>query len=259
MPYISSPRVQLHYRWDGPEDAPVMILSHSLGATLDMWSPQLAEFTRHFRVLRYDQRGHGQSGMPARPWTIADFGMDARDLMDKLEVERAHFCGISLGGMAGLWMAQHAPERLRSLVLANTSAFTMDPSLLRGRMEKIERDGMPGIVDGILERWFTAGFRERHPEVVRPFREGILATPAASYLATSAAICDLDLRAGLRNIAVPTLVITGTHDLATPPAWGETITAGIPRAKLRELDAAHLSNVEAAAEFNAAVVGFAAG
>ena len=253
MPAIDSGKVSLHYRWAGAEDGPVLVLSHSLGSSSVLWGSQIATLGAKFRLLLYDHRGHGESGAPPSPWRIDDFGNDVIRLLDELKLERVRFCGISLGGMVGMWLAQRAPDRLDRLVIANTSAFTENPALLRGRMELIEREGLESIVENVLERWFTSGFRAKNSETVEIFRKQLLATPAASYLATSAAICELDLRPGLAGISTPMLVITGDNDQATPPAWGEAIAAATPGSKLRNLDAAHLSNVEAAEAFDAAV------
>lgn len=256
MPFYESEETRIFYRWTGREDGPVLVLSHSLGSSCELWQPQVEGLGEHFRLLLYDHRGHGESSGSSGNWSIDDFGQDLLKLLDFLKLDRVHFCGVSLGGMAGLWLAQQAPEHVDKLVVANTSAFTEDPALLKSRMELIRREGLTAIVDDVLDRWFTPAFHDSHPQVVDRFREGVLATSARSYFSTSAAICALDLRADLKAIIAPTLVIVGDQDRATPPAWGETIAAAIPGAELRSLKAAHLSSVEAAEAFNAAVARF---
>lgn len=256
MPFADVGGFRLHHRWEGAGSGPVLLLSHSLGATSEMWRPQLAALGERFRVLLYDHRGHGQSGLPEPPWSIADFGRDALALLDHLKLSQVHFCGLSLGGMVGMWLAQNAPERIGRLVLCNTSARTEDPSLLRGRIAEVERGGMEPIVENILARWFTEEFHARHSSEVDTMRRMVRAASPLAYAATSHAVCDLDLRAGLDRIAAPTLVVIGGRDRATPPEWNRSIAAAIPGSETVELEAAHLSNIEAREAFNAAVLRF---
>ncbi len=248
-------QLSIHYRWAGQAQGPVLVLSHSLGTSSELWTPQLERLGLTFRLLLYDHRGHGQSGLPAgERWSIEDFACDLLALLDALGLERVGFCGLSLGGMVGLWLAQQHPDRLEWLVAANTAAYTEDPSLLEGRMEQIRQWGLESIADNVVERWFTAQFRASEGTTVDRFREMLCATPREAYLATSAAVCELDLRTGLSGIDLPTLVITGNADRATPPAWGQAIAQAVPLAGYRELPAAHLSNVEAAEAFTDTVL-----
>ena len=221
-----------------------------------MWKPQIEALGKQFRILRYDHRGHGQSSFPGETWTIADFGQDCLDLLDFLGLERVFFCGLSLGGMVGLWLGQEAPERVEKLVLANCSAKIEDPSLLRGRMELIQREGLDSIAENVIERWFTSDFRAENPDLTARIREMLLQTPNATYIATCGALCEMDLTPKLSQIETQSLVIYGKHDLATPPAWSQAFAAKIPNAKLLELDSAHLSNIEAAEAFNQAIADF---
>ena len=251
MPVLEHSANGIRYGWAGKSDRPVLVLSHSLGTDHRLWSRQVHSFGEHFRVLLYDQRGHGESESPSvRPWSIDDFGKDLLGVLDELQLECVHFCGISLGGMVGLWMAEKTPERLDRLVVANTAAHTEDPTLLKGRLRKIAESGLDRVADNVLDRWFSPGFHRHHPEAVCEFREILLGTPDEAYLATSEAICDMDLRSGLSRISTSTLVITGHCDKATPASWGKKIANEIPAAECCELNAAHLSNVEAAAAFN---------
>lgn len=257
--FVEFDGVRLHYRWAGLENGPVLMLSHSLGTASDLWATQEATLGERYRLLLYDHRGHGESSTPPGPWTIADFGRDALGLLDQLVTGPVFFCGLSLGGMVGLWLAQHAPGRLRSLIVANTSAFTADPTLLRERLRTLENEGLGSIADNVLARWFTDRFCTEQPDVVAHFRSRLLATSLAGYRATAEAVCGLDLREGLSEIYTPVLVIMGQHDRAAPPAWGLAIAAAIPGAAQKSLDAAHLSNVEAAAAFDASTISFLEG
>lgn len=256
MPYCGNEDGRIYFEESGPADAPVLVLSHSLGSDVSLWDSQVAVWNDRFRVVRYDHRGHGRSAAPPFPWSLDDFGRDLLRLLEHLSLDRTHFAGVSLGGMVGLWLAQNGPERLNRLVVANTSAWTEDPTLLEGRIRLVESEGTGAIVGDVLDRWFTPAFHRDRSEVVERFRKGVLATSSESYAATSRAICKLDLREGLSTMDTPTLVVTGAEDRATPPAWGEAIAGAIPGARLHELAAAHLSNVESAAEFNELVASF---
>jgi 3-oxoadipate enol-lactonase len=246
----------IHYRFDGREDAPVLLLSNSLGTNLDMWTPQVSAFAERYRVLRYDSRGHGGSGAPAGPYTIALLGRDALGLLDALGIERAHVCGLSKGGMVGQWLGTNAPERLNKLVLANTAAYMGPPESWEGRIATVASKGMAAITEAVVERWFTPGFRQKEPAAVDRIRTMLLATDPAGYAGCCAAIRDMDQRGTISTITTPTLVIGGTDDPATPPALAEEIVARIVGATLTLLPAAHLSNVEQPARFTEAVLGF---
>ena len=237
------------------------MLSHSLGSSSAMWQAQLESLGDRYRLLLFDHRGHGRSDLPetAEGWTMVDFGTDLLAVLDELELERVHVCGLSLGGMVGLWLAEKAPWRLGRLIVANTSAFTENPELLRARIALIKEQGVAGIVDDVLDRWFTRHFHHSKPDEVGRFRDGLLNTPDVAYLATSEAICAMDLRPGLGEIDVPVLVIAGREDRATPAEWGERIATAIPSAEYRVLEAAHLSNVEASSGFSALVLEFLGG
>lgn len=249
---------RLNYRFDGPATAPVLVLSNSLGTDLGMWDPQVSAFATRFRVLRYDTRGHGASAVTPGPYTIEKLAGDVVQLLDALQIERAHFCGLSMGGMTGMWLGVHRPERLNRLVLCNTAALVGTPEIWKERMEKTQRDGMTSAADGIVERWFTAAFREGQPDAVQRVRRTAEATAVAGYLACCAAIRDMDQRDAVSRIRVPTLVIAGTHDPATPPAAGRFLAERITGAQYVELPASHLSNIEQPALFTDAVLRFLA-
>jgi 3-oxoadipate enol-lactonase len=246
----------LRVRIDGLAGAPWLVLSNSLGATLDMWDPQVVALSRDFRLLRYDTRGHGGSAVPPGPYTIEQLGTDVIGLLDLLGIERADFCGLSMGGATGMWLGAHAPSRLDRLVLCNTTPWLGPPDVLDARIATVRREGMPALVDGILERWFTPDARLRNPIAVERIRRSLLETPVAGYVACCEALRDMDQRAGLARIAAPTLVIAGTFDPAPTPAAAREWAATIPNARCMELPAAHLSNVGAAAQFNEEVLAF---
>lgn len=243
-------------RVDGAVDRPPLLLSNSLGTTFRMWDAQMPALSQAFRVIRYDSRGHGQSDAPAGDYSIARLAADALAVLDSLHIEKAAFVGLSKGGMVGQWLGAHAPERLTRLVLANTAAWMGPPQAWQARIEAVLKDGMGAVTEAVLERWFTPGFRDAAPEAVAPVRDMLLATAPEGYAGCCAAIRDMDQRASLPAIRVPTLVIGGLQDPATPPAKAEEIAAGVADAKLVMLDAAHLSNIEQPEAFNAALVGF---
>ncbi|MBL8646504.1 3-oxoadipate enol-lactonase [Sphingosinicella xenopeptidilytica] len=240
---------------DGPEGAPVLMLSNSLGTTMEMWRPQLAAFAARFRILRYDTRGHGRSDAPPGGYGLDRLGRDAVELLDALGIDHVHFCGLSLGGMTGQWLGARAPDRIDRLILANTAAVMGPPSAWDTRIVTVRQQGMAALTDAILERWFTPEFRAV-PERTSFVRDQLLATDPAGYAGCCAAIRDMDLRPLLNWIAAPTLVITGSRDPATPPADSALIVEAIPGARQVMLNAAHLSNVEQPEAFSTAVLDF---
>ena len=253
---IKTSTITTRYELTGPKDAPVVVLSHSLGCNLHMWDPQMTALERHCRVLRYDTRGHGRSSVPAAPYKIAELGEDVLRLLDALGIERAHFCGLSMGGTTGIWLGAHAPERIGRLVLCNTAAYFGAPEAMNARIDTVRRGGMAAVVDGVLERWFTQSFRANAPEVVEGIREQLLATPVEGYVGCCAALRDVDERGSLARVASPTLVVAGTYDPAPTPQAARELAGLIPGAQFIELPAAHLTNLGAAGQFNARVLDF---
>ncbi len=256
MPFADTGQGRLNYRIDGPAHAPVLVLSNSLGTRLDMWLPQLPAFTEHFQVLRYDTRGHGQSDVTPGPYTIAQLGGDVLTLLDQLQIERAHFCGLSMGGMTGIWLGIHAPTRIDRLVLCNTSAAIGVPETWNARIAQVRQGGMSSVIPAVLERWFTADFLAHAPAQVERVKTMLAESPVDGYVANCAAVRDMDQRADLARISAPSLVIGGKHDKSTPPEHGELIAKSIPRARYVELNAAHLSNWEVAQAFTQQVQSF---
>lgn len=259
MPFaeLSTPSpVRLHYRFDGDESLPVLVLSNSLGTSLDMWQPQIAALTQHFRVLRYDTRGHGQSSVTEGPYSIAQLGGDVIALLDHLGLQRVHFCGLSMGGITGMWLALHHADRLNRLILSNTAAYIGPPENWTNRAATVERDGVGAIAAAVVDRWLTPDFAAQQPELVQHLRAMLSATDARGYAANCLAVRDSDLRGEIARITTPTRVIAGTGDIPTPPADGRFLADTIPGAQYVELYAAHLSNLQQVDGFSQAVVEF---
>jgi 3-oxoadipate enol-lactonase len=259
MPHVDLNGVSLHYQLSGLADGPVVMFSCSLGTTMEMWKPQLAAFERDFKVLRYDMRGHGLSSTPAGPYTIAQLGNDVVALLDHLGVQRMNLCGLSIGGMIGQWLAANEPSRLERLVLCNTAAKIGTEATWNSRIEAVESGGIAGILDAVMERWLTAGFRASQPAVLAEMRAMLAATDPKGYVAACAAIRDMDQRGTAASIQTPTFVVAGEFDPVTTVADSEFLVSHIPGAAMTILPAAHISNVEASAQFNRAVFNFFAG
>jgi 3-oxoadipate enol-lactonase len=260
MPQIATDDgVNLHYRFDGPENAPVLVMSNSLGTDLGMWEPQMPALAQQFRVLRYDIRGHGQSSLSPAPYQVERLGKDVLALLDSLNITKAMFCGLSMGGMTGMWLGVHAPQRFTKLVLCNTAAKIGTPEVWNARIAAVEKGGMAAIVPGVIQRWFTEGFVQAEPAKVERVSAMLLATRPEGYCAACGAVRDMDQRASIAAIRTPTLVIAGMHDLATPAQDGRVVAETIPGARYVEFPAAHLSNIEVAADFTTMLTGFLAG
>ena len=237
--------IDLHHRVDGPSGGPVLVLSHALGLSMAMWDPQLDSLARTFRVIRYDHRGHGGSPVPDGPYLIEDLGRDLLHMLDRLALERVSFCGLSLGGMVGLWLGANAPERVDRLVVCCTAARMPRPEDYAERAKLVRAKGMAAIADMVIGRWFTPAFLARRPDVVAGIKSRLLATQPEGYAATCEALAAMDLRDDLPRIAASTLVIAGAEDQATPPEHAEEIARRIRGAELVVIpDAAHLANIE---------------
>ncbi len=257
MTMVQANGIDIHTRWDGPEGAPVLLLSNSLGTRLEMWDDQMAALTPHFRVLRYDSRGHGRSSAPDRDYTIDELGTDAVSLLDALEVDKVYFCGLSKGGMVGQWLGANAADRVHKLVLSNTAARMSPREIWDERIRVSREQGIEPLADVIIQRWFTPAFIESSPERVARVRDQVMATPGHGYGACCAAIRDMDQREAIKSITTPAMVIAGAEDPATPPEAGRLIADSIPGAKLEIIPAAaHLSNIEQTGTYNRTLVDF---
>lgn len=240
----------------GTRDGVPLVLSNSLGTDTGLWNAQVDALAQDRAVWRYDTRGHGQSGAPATDYSLERLGQDLLAVLDATGAERADVCGISIGGMTALWAAVHAPHRVRRVILANTAARIGNDALWAERIRAARTDGMRVLADASMARWLTEGFRTRHPEVVTRLRQTFESTSVDGYVGCCAALRDADLRAVAGNVACPALVVTGRHDPATPPADGRWLADRMRGARCVDLDAAHLSNVERAGDFNVAVRDF---
>jgi 3-oxoadipate enol-lactonase len=242
-----------HHVVTGPEDAPVLVLSNSLGTTLDMWEPQLA-LADAFRLVRYDTRGHGGSPAPDGDYELADLGGDVIELLDHLGVEQAHFAGISLGGMVGMWLGTYARDRVDRLVLISTSSRLGPPEGWRDRARTVRAQGTGAIVDATLERWLSAEFRRREPATVARIKAMFEGIDDEGYARCCGAIERMNLTPTLPGILAPTLVIAATDDPATPPQHARIIANAIPGARLEILEPGrHLLNIERADEVTALI------
>ena len=246
---------------EGPRDAPVLMLSNSLGTTLDMWDAQVALLSQTLRIVRYDTRGHGASVVSPGPYSVAQLAQDALQILDALAVERAAFCGISMGGITGLSLALTAPQRLTHLVVANSAAKIGEAAMWAERAAAVRQGGaqaLSALADTAPQRWFTEGFAAQHPAVVQRAQAWIANTPAEGYASCCDALGAADVRAQLGDIATPTLLIGGEFDPTTTVADAQLMQADIAGARLCVLPTAHLSNLEVPERFAQALVDFIA-
>lgn len=249
----------LNYQLEGPEGAPVLVLSNSLGTNLHMWDTQIPAFTAHFRVLRYDTRGHGDSLVTEGPYSIEQLGQDVLALLDALNIDKAHFCGLSMGGLIGQWLGINASERLERLIVCNTAAKIGSPEVWNPRIETVLRDreaAMVGLRDASIARWFTPAYSEANPESAKRITDMLAATSPEGYAANCAAVRDADFRDQLGEIKVPLLAIAGSADAVTPPSGSLFIQEHVAGAEYAEFQAAHLSNVEVGEPFSRRVIDF---
>jgi 3-oxoadipate enol-lactonase len=253
--------VRIAYRFDGDQDKPVLLLSNSIATDLHMWDGTVPALTEHFRVLRYDARGHGGSDAPAGPYSLDRLGRDVVELLDALDLQRVHVLGLSLGGFVAQWLAVHLPERVDRLVLSNTAARLGPPEHFdRQIAELLAAPDMRAATEGFLHNWFPAGMLRDEgkddDEAVGPFRRTLLATRREGVAGSWAAVRDADLRRTASLIRNPTLVVAGEHDTVTSAAHGKEIASIIPGARYVVLPTVHMANVERQAEFLDAVVPF---
>lgn len=244
--------MNVHHEVDGPAEGPAVVLSNSIGSDLHMWEPQVKPLVDNgFRVIRYDTRGHGRSPVPPSPYRIDDLGGDVIALLDRLEVPSAHFVGLSLGGMTGIWLARHEPRRIRSLAAIFTSARPGDQRKWAERIEQVRAQGMAVIADGSIGRWFTEAWIAANPGPAKKLREMTAATPAEGYIGCCEVLATLNLVPDLARITAPTLVISGAQDKSLPPDHGKLIADNITGARFELVThAAHLGSYEQAGRVN---------
>ena len=249
--------VDIAYRFDGPADGRVLLVANSLMANGSMWDWNVPAFADRYRVLRYDKRGHGRSSVVPGPYSIAQLADDAAGLMDALQIEKAHFMGLSIGGMIGQQLGARYPERMHSLSLCNTASEMPPRSLWEDRFQIARTQGLAGLVDGTIGRWFTAPFIERAPHDIEKVRQMILGTNVEGYIGCGSAVRDMAQSTMLLKIKTPTLVLSGRHDPACTVDQGIVLNRLIDGSRMVIIeDAAHLSNIEQPAQFNQAVRAF---
>ncbi|MFY0477890.1 3-oxoadipate enol-lactonase [Achromobacter marplatensis] len=258
MAYAELSQARLFYVIDGPADAPVLVLSNSLGTCSDMWARQIPELTKHFRVLRYDTRGHGKSSIPDGEYTFAQLAGDVAELLAHLNITQAHFCGLSMGGPTGIALALAHPQLVTKLILCNTAARIGSAEGWSTRIAAVADQTLEKMAPTLVERWLTDGYRAGEPGLTQVLIDMLRRTPDAGYSANCAALRDADYRAQVSAITAPTLVISSTHDLAATPAQGKELATAIPGARYVELNTSHISNWEQPEAFTRAVVDFLA-
>jgi 3-oxoadipate enol-lactonase len=256
VPFVQTKDLRMYYELGGPADAPSLVLSNSLGTNLSLWDPQLPVFAKNFRVLRYDFRGHGQTSATPDEYSIEMLGRDVLQLLDALNLPRVNFCGLSIGGMTGMWLAVNAPQRLNKLVLANTAPQIGKLDTWNERIRAVRDGGTKAVAQQVVERWFTPEFRANLPDEIARTRRMIESTSTDGYVGSCAAVRDFAFWENVSSIRAQTLVIAGTHDQSVPPSDAQKLARQIPGARYTELPAAHISNVEAAGRFTDEVSSF---
>jgi 3-oxoadipate enol-lactonase len=241
--------VDVHHTLEGPEGAPVIVFSNSLGTVGEMWDAQAAALSDRFRVLRYDTRGHGESPVPTGPYSVADLGGDVLGMLDRLELERVSFCGLSIGGMTAMWLGVNAPERVDRLAICCTGMQLPPPSMWAERADLVRTEGVEPLIEATMERWFSSEFPERSPETVERIRQSFLSTPPEGYASCCEALAEFDMRGQLVDVAAPTLVIAGEDDPVGTPERAGAIGEEIEDSTVVVLPGArHLAAVEKADE-----------
>ncbi|AWU97260.1 3-oxoadipate enol-lactonase [Azospirillum ramasamyi] len=261
MPFIEAAGITQHYDLTGPDDAPVLLFANSIGTSFHIWDAVVPHLSQRYRILRYDMRGHGLTEVTPvsddAGYSMDLLADDAAGLLDALGIQRAHVCGLSIGGMMAQRLAVKAPGRIHGLILCDTAAVIGPPSVWTDRIAAIRARGMTAISDGVMARWFTQAFRDGRPDQIRGYTAMVARTTEDGYVGCAMAIRDADLHAANAAIAAPTLVICGEHDVATPPDAARDLAAGIPGARFELLPgAAHIPGVEKPAELAALIDGF---
>jgi 3-oxoadipate enol-lactonase len=257
MAFARAGDLVVHYELGGRRDGPVVLFANSIGTNLQVWAPQAAALAERYRVLRYDMRGHGLTDCPPGPYTMAQLGDDARALLDALDIESAHVCGLSIGGLVAQRLAATAPDRVRSLVLCDTANVIGPPSRWDDRIAAVSKSGLAGMAETVLKVWFTADFLAAHPDTARGMANMLARTPLEGYLGCCHALRDADLRADDARIACPTLVVVGDQDASTSPAMARELCAAIKGARLEIIaQAAHIPTIEQPAALSRLILNF---
>ena len=256
MPFADLPHARVHYALSGDNSLPPLVLSNSLGTNFSMWDAQVPEFEKHFRLLRYDMRGHGQSSVPPPPYSVPELAADFLSLADFLAIDRFHFCGLSIGGMIGMSLALQSPARLRKLVLCSTAAKIGTTESWSTRIETVRTQGMKEIARNTPSRWFTPNFQNSSPQLLAAVVRAVESLNPEGYIGGCCAVRDFDARATVSNIHVPVLVISATHDPAAPPSDGHFLAEHIRGARYAEMNASHISVMEDHQRFTNEVLKF---
>ncbi|MGZ3218360.1 3-oxoadipate enol-lactonase [Paracoccus sp. T5] len=255
MAQLDLPTHRLHYRIDGT-DGPWLTFCNSLGTDLRMWDPQIVEMSRHFRILRYDRRGHGRSSAPPPPFRLADLGGDVIVLLDALKIERTHFCGLSIGGLTGQWLGIHAGDRVDRIAVCATAARIGTAESWHARIDEVKANGLHGLIAATAERWFTSDYRAARPDIVKPILDSFAAASVNGYTGCCAALAEADLRGQLAQITRPLLAISGSDDPVCPPTDLAAIAEAVQDGRHLALPGRHIVNVEAASRFTTALTDF---
>ncbi|MFD1717990.1 3-oxoadipate enol-lactonase [Georgenia deserti] len=251
---MSTPIV--HHEVTGEPEQPAVVLSNSLGTNLRLWDAQVPALAEHFRVIRYDSRGHGRSPVEPGPYSIEDLGGDVVALLDHLGIDRAYVVGISIGGLTAQYLAAAHPDRVRGIVVANSAPRLGQPDAWRDRAQRVTTEGMAAVATGVVQKWLTTAYARDHPETEAWLTDMLLANDPSGYAATCSALARADLREAIRSVTVPTLVIGGAADTSVEPQDTRTVAEAVRGAIYHELPTAHISNVEAADDFTRLVLGF---
>ena len=258
MPTFSSNHAEINYQTFGDSAKPALIFSNSLGTNFSMWKPQIDHFQHDYFVVCYDTRGHGASSAPQGPYTLEQLGQDVVQLLDHLNIEKATFCGISMGGLTGQWLAIHQPERFNHVIVCNTAAKIGQEQAWNDRAALVREQGLQPIASTAASRWFTTGFIQRDAALVEKLQNDLAAGSAEGYASCCEALSQADLREQLKDIKVPVLVVAGQQDPVTTVADAEFMIERIPNSKMSEINASHISNIELPNEFNQIIQHFMA-
>ncbi|ENV69703.1 3-oxoadipate enol-lactonase [Acinetobacter towneri] len=256
MPTFTSNDAQINYQTFGDAAKPALIFSNSLGTNFKMWQAQIDFFQQDFFVICYDTRGHGASSAPQGPYSIDQLGQDVVNLLDHLNIEKAAFCGISMGGLTGQWLAIHRPERFNQVVVCNTAAKIGQEQAWNDRAALVREQGLQPIASTAASRWFTEPFIQSNATVVNNLQNDLAAGSAEGYASCCEALAKADVREQLKDITVPVLVVAGQQDPVTTVVDGQFMVERIANSQLFEINASHISNVELPNEFNQAVKQF---
>jgi 3-oxoadipate enol-lactonase len=256
VPFLDVQDTRIHFQVEGPEEGDTVVLVNSIATNLSIWDKVAAIVTKSVRVLRYDARGQGASGVPEGPYSIEGFAADLIAMLDSLNLEKVHICGLSLGAMVGMWIATHHPERVGKLVLCNTAAYAGPPASWDARAATVRELGMSTLEGSVRSRWLAPSFVEEHELVVTRVVDMALTSPSEGYIGACAAIRDMDQRGSIGCISAPTLVVAGSKDMATSLKDAQEIVAAVKDAEYLEFPCGHLSNVELPEPLAKAIVAF---